>query len=111
MRKAHFFCFNAPLQPGRIRTFSINAANEEQSMTSEQISRNVETISTVSHESAFGISQIAQAADGLSRLTDDLRQLVDQFQIDRDRKTASLSPDRAPASPHLSVVAKRYSVA
>jgi methyl-accepting chemotaxis protein len=57
----------------------IAAASEEQSSTSEQISRSVEMISSVSGESAQGVSQIAQATDGLSRQTDQLRNLVASF--------------------------------
>ena len=79
----------------------IAAASEEQSATSEQISRSVEAISTVSGESAQGISQIAYSSDGLSGLTDDLRQLVAQFRIDRS------SPD-APASVRLTVAGDGY---
>ncbi|MFQ5551866.1 MAG: methyl-accepting chemotaxis protein, partial [Gemmatimonadales bacterium] len=59
----------------------IAAASEEQSSTSEQISRSVEGISTVTQESAQGISQIAQSSDGLNRLTEELRQLVGRFKI------------------------------
>ncbi len=61
----------------------IAAASEEQSSTSEQISRNVESISTVSSESANGISQIARAADDLNRLTENLQNLVSNFTLTR----------------------------
>ncbi len=61
----------------------IAAASEEQSTTSEQISHNVEAISTVSSESAKGIAQIARATDELKRLTDNLEGLVLNFKIDR----------------------------
>jgi methyl-accepting chemotaxis protein len=60
----------------------IAAASEEQSTTSEQISRSIEMISTVSGESAQGVVQIAQASDGLSRLTDGLRTQVERFRIE-----------------------------
>ncbi len=57
----------------------IAAASEEQSSSSEQISRNIETISTVSTESATGIAQIARAADGLNELTGNLRKLTERL--------------------------------
>lgn len=60
----------------------IAAASEEQSTTSEQISRNIEAISTVSSESAKGIAQIARATDELKRLTDSLEDLVRNFKLD-----------------------------
>ena len=59
----------------------IAAASEEQSATSEQISRSVEAISTVSNESARGIAQIAESADEFNQLTEELRALVVQFNL------------------------------
>ncbi len=72
----------------------IAAASEQQSATSEEISKNVESISTVSNESAAGISQIAKAADDLSRLTESLRNLVYRFRLDRE--SAELIPNVDP---------------
>jgi methyl-accepting chemotaxis protein len=75
----------------------IAAASEEQSTTSEQISRSIEAISTVSSESAQGVSQIARSAEGLSRLTDDLRMNVSRFRIDQASNSGtSASGDGAP---------------
>ncbi len=59
----------------------IAAAGEEQSSTSEQISKSVEGISTVTSQSAAGISQIARSADDLNRLTESLRTLISKFAI------------------------------
>ncbi len=66
----------------------IAAASEEQSSTSEQISKNVEAISSVSAESAQGISQIARSADDLNRLAENLRNLVSEFKIDASEKAS-----------------------
>ena len=60
----------------------IAAANEEQSAASEQISKNVETISMVTGQNAEGTTQIAQAAEDLNRLTENLRSLVGTFALD-----------------------------
>jgi methyl-accepting chemotaxis protein len=72
----------------------IAAANEEQSTTSNEISRNVELISTVSSQSATGISQIAGAADDLNRLTTNLQTLISKFKLvgnkDLDRANSSI---------------------
>ncbi len=76
------------------RVSQIAAASEEQSTTSEQISRSVELISRLSHESARGVEQIARAAEGLSRLTDELNQMIRQFQVGRDLQSR-LVPDGA----------------
>ncbi|HOL81835.1 MAG TPA: methyl-accepting chemotaxis protein [Ignavibacteriales bacterium] len=56
-------------------------ASEKQSASSESISRNIESISTVTQETAMGIQQIARAADDLTRLTENLRQLITKFKI------------------------------
>ena len=74
----------------------IAAASEEQSSTSEQISKNVEAISTVSSESANGISQIARAADDLNRLTESLQKLADKFKVDqKDNSRINLAHGKA----------------
>ncbi len=90
------------------RVTQIAAASEEQSATSEQIARSVDAISTVSHESALGVSQIAQLADGLNRLTDDLRRLLQGFELGGTRtETVRLSKshlapgDGLPSLPHI----------
>jgi methyl-accepting chemotaxis protein len=59
----------------------VAAAGEEQSATSEQISKNIESISNVTHESASGIQQIAHAAEDLNKLTFNLQELVSRFTI------------------------------
>ena len=58
----------------------VAAASEEQSSTTEQIGRSIDSIATVTNESAAGVSQIARAADDLNRLTENLRGLVASFQ-------------------------------
>ncbi|MCE1187647.1 MAG: methyl-accepting chemotaxis protein [Ignavibacteria bacterium] len=60
------------------------ATNEQQSATAEQITKNIEGISNVIHESATGTTQIAHAAEDLSRLTDNLQNLVNQFRLHAD---------------------------
>jgi methyl-accepting chemotaxis protein len=67
------------------------SAGEEQSATSEEISRNVEAISTVSEDQAHGVTEISQVASDLNQLTDDLQMLVDEFDVSRQRGTASAS--------------------
>ena len=62
----------------------IAAASEEQSSTSESIAKNVEAISTVSIDSANGISQIARSADDLNGLTESLQSLVLNFKVNRN---------------------------
>ena len=59
----------------------IAAASDEQSTTSEQISRSVEDISTVSTESAEGIAEIARSGDNLHQMTDELRRLLARFRV------------------------------
>ncbi|MBA4252253.1 MAG: hypothetical protein C0442_11100 [Chlorobiaceae bacterium] len=60
----------------------VAAASEQQSATVEQIGKNIEAISTVTHETAQGLQQIAKAAEDLNRLTVNLQDLVARFKID-----------------------------
>jgi len=60
----------------------IAAASEEQSSTSEQIAKNVSTISYVTNDSARRIQDIAHSSEDLSKLTEQLRALVTQFRVD-----------------------------
>lgn len=59
----------------------VAAAGEEQAATSEQISKNIEAISSVTNQSSEGILQIAGAAKDLSKLTNGLEQLISKFKI------------------------------
>jgi methyl-accepting chemotaxis protein len=59
----------------------IAAASEEQSSASEQISKNVEAISTVTGETAAGTQQIAKAAGDLNHLTDSLQTILAKFSL------------------------------
>jgi len=59
----------------------IATASEEQSSTSEQISKNVEAISAVTSETASGTQQVARAAEDLNHLTVNLQELIGQFRL------------------------------
>ncbi len=78
------------------RVTQIAAASEEQSATSEQISRSVDTIATVSNQSAAGVTQIARATDDLNRLTLELKGLVSSFKIGAVGEHASAGAARPP---------------
>jgi methyl-accepting chemotaxis protein len=57
----------------------VAAASEEQSSTSEQISKSIEAISSVTQESSVGLQQIARAAEDLNHLTRSLDSLISNF--------------------------------
>ncbi|MEI7811606.1 MAG: methyl-accepting chemotaxis protein [Ignavibacteria bacterium] len=57
-------------------------ASEEQSYASEQISKSIEGINSVTQQTASGIQQIARAAENLNILTINLQYLVSQFIVD-----------------------------
>ncbi|SEO46689.1 methyl-accepting chemotaxis protein [Aquisalimonas asiatica] len=59
----------------------IASAAEEQTAVSNDISRNIESIRSVSDESAQGAGQTAQASEELARLSERLNRLVGQFRI------------------------------
>ncbi|GAB1371114.1 hypothetical protein MASR1M45_11760 [Candidatus Kapaibacterium sp.] len=63
----------------------IAAASEEQSATSEQISKNVIAISKVTADSTSRIEDVAKTADELAQLTEQLRDLVMTFKVDDGR--------------------------
>ncbi len=61
----------------------VAATSEQQSATAEEISKNIEGINNVTSESAGGIEQMAKSAEDLNRLTDNLRNLLGKFRIER----------------------------
>lgn len=71
----------------------IAAASQEQSASSEQVSRNVHAISTVSSASAEGIAQIARSAEDLNELTGRLQKLTMRFKVGQ-AEAASLTAAR-----------------
>lgn len=69
----------------------VATASEEQSSTSEQISKNIESISNVSSQTTIGIQQIAQAAESLNQLTDNLERLVLKFNLGTAKRNHKLN--------------------
>lgn len=64
----------------------VAAASEEQSLTVEEITRSIEGINTVAHESASGVSQIANAATDLSELAINVQNLIQQFELNKNHQ-------------------------
>jgi methyl-accepting chemotaxis protein len=58
---------------------SIATAAEEQSAASEEINRAVEDINLIASETVDGMNQSAEAITSLARLSNDLRQLIDEM--------------------------------
>lgn len=65
----------------------IAAASEEQSATSEEISKNVVSISEVSHESAQRVEDVSKTSDDLAQLTEHLRDLMSRFKVNKATMT------------------------
>jgi methyl-accepting chemotaxis protein len=63
------------------RVNQIAVASEEQSATSEEISKNIEGINSVMNESATGVQQIARAAENMNRLTENLARHIVRFRL------------------------------
>ena len=57
------------------------ASSESQSQSSERILDRVESISTVTEESAVGVSDIARSVDELNGLMDEVISLVNEFKV------------------------------
>lgn len=64
-------------------TTAVAAASEEQAAASEQIAKNIDAISSVTYQSAEGTSRISQAAEGLYRMTEELKSIVNEFNLDK----------------------------
>ncbi len=60
---------------------SIASSSEEQAATSEEISKNINTISIATNESAHSIERIAHSSEDLTGLTRNLSELVSTFKI------------------------------
>ena len=74
----------------------IAKASQQQSEAADQISRNVDGISTVVRESAQATDQIARAADDLNRLTERLQDLVGEFKLYDDKAPKPLASGHGP---------------
>ncbi len=60
----------------------IASASEEQSATSDEISKNVLAISKVTADSTMRVEEVARTSDELAQLTEQLRDLVMTFKVD-----------------------------
>jgi methyl-accepting chemotaxis protein len=84
----------------------IAATSEQQSAASEQISRNLEAITSVTREANAGADQASQAATELSKKSEQLRTLVSRFKLeDGNSEIASQSPSQ---SSTMALAAKQY---
>jgi methyl-accepting chemotaxis protein len=63
----------------------VAAASEEQSCAAGEISKNIDSINNVIHESAHGVTEIARSAEDLNRLTNKLNELIEKFNFDSER--------------------------
>ena len=62
----------------------IATATDEQSTAAEQISKNVENVSSVTKETATGAEQAAAAAEELNKNAEGLQQIITQFRVTAD---------------------------
>jgi len=67
----------------------VAAASEEQSASAEEITKNIDAMTSVSHESTVGIQQVAKATEDLNRLTVNLQELISKFRINQRHKAGS----------------------
>ena len=81
----------------------VASASEEQSTTSEEISRSIEGISQVTQESAAGIEQIAHAAEDLNRLTENLQSIMSSFKINNELNNTNQKNIDQSVAQHLPV--------
>ena len=60
---------------------SVAETSKEQSAAAEEIIANIQGITTVTNEAAIGVQQIATASEDLSRLTNELQNIISGFKI------------------------------
>lgn len=60
----------------------VASANEQQSAAASEISQNIEGINSITEETAASIQHISTAANDLSRLTENLKNLTGNFKIE-----------------------------
>ncbi|MBI5471654.1 MAG: Cache 3/Cache 2 fusion domain-containing protein [Ignavibacteriae bacterium] len=72
----------------------IAVASEEQSSTSELMSRNISGISSVTSQTAHSTQQIASAAEDLNKLTETLKDMVGNFKLHGGAVAISTTPPR-----------------
>jgi methyl-accepting chemotaxis protein len=65
----------------------IATSSEEQASAANQITKNVESISSVTQQNAGAVHQIAQTAVELNKLTDTLQRFVERFSLEEDSET------------------------
>lgn len=63
----------------------VATASEQQSITSSQIAQNIEMINNVSRETLAGIHHMAGAANDLNDTTENLKQMIHRFKIDKTK--------------------------
>jgi len=77
----------------------IAAASEQQSTASEQISKNVEAITSVTGQTANGTQQIARAAEDLNTLTENLQKILRKFRLSDEEKFSKFASTPRVAAP------------
>ena len=85
----------------------IAAASEQMSSGAEQISSNVESINNVTSESARSTESMAASMSGLTKKTENLKALVDQFKLDHTGSHVVISER---TDPEATYPRKRFNV-
>lgn len=62
-------------------TSEIASASEQQTVVAEEINRNINNISEITDESSVGAVQTAESSEELARLAEDLKVVVEQFEV------------------------------
>ena len=89
---------------------TIAAAAEQQGSASEQISRSLENINSVTREATSGAAQAAQASSELSSKAEQLRELVSRFKL-ADANSSSTTTEGKPAAMKKAAYSMKQKVA
>ena len=70
----------------------VATASNQQASTSEEMARNVESMSSAIQESVSGVVQIARTAEHLDEMTQVLQRLVQNFHVDKHANNGNGKP-------------------
>ena len=67
----------------------------EQSITVDQICKDIEAVADVTRDTSDGVSQIVQSSEEMAKLASNLQQMVSVFKIYKDTAATTISkPDK-----------------
>ena len=83
----------------------IATSTEEQSATTDEISKNMDSISEVSKMNVAAIGEVSKATNDMARLASELKDMVSSFRISRDSSGSQETAHAGKVIPHGKLLA------